>query len=195
MDKGITEIERYEVLFAGSGGQGIILGGLVIADSAMRQSLNAVHTASYGPESRGGASQSDVIISSKVIDYPAVESPNFLIALTQESANKFVPETAPNGTVLLDSTWVEEIPSTFAKEIYHIALSKESAVRFGKSVYANIVAVGFFTGKTGFLKPQTVRQVIEERVPKRFLKENISAFEFGMELAKVSKRMEIGTFA
>jgi len=95
------DVQRYEVLLSGSGGQGIILAGLIIAEAGIRQKLQVVQTASYGPESRGGASRSEVVLSGTQIDYPAVTEPDFVITLTQEAADKYASEVRSGGIVLL----------------------------------------------------------------------------------------------
>ena len=182
---------RYEILISGSGGQGIILAGIILAEAGIKDSLFVVQTASYGPESRGGASQSDVILATEPIDYPAIIHPDFIIALTEEAAEKFLPEAKDTTKVLLDSTWIEKIPKTHAQEVYLIPITKDSAVRFGRAIYANIIAVGFFTGVSGVLSPESVRDSINLHVPKKFLEENLSAFEFGLELAKKEQPVKV----
>ncbi len=184
-------IERYEILVSGSGGQGVLLTGEIIAESAVREGLQVAQTASYGPESRGGASQSDVIISTEPIDYPGVLSPNFLIALTQEAADAFANECADDAIILLDATWVETIPEFQAKLIYHVPITKEAAKRYGKPIYANLIAIGFLTAETEIFHPVTVIDVIREKVPVKTIEQNLSAFHFGLEMSKEVKPVQI----
>jgi len=182
---------RYEIVISGSGGQGIILAGIVLAEAGIKDSLFVVQTASYGPESRGGASQSDVILATEPIDYPAIIHPDFIIALTEAAAEKFLPEAKSTTKVLLDSTWIGKIPRTHAEEVYLVPLTKDSALRFGKAIYANIIAVGFFTGVSGVLSAESVREAMNLHIPKKFLEENLSAFEFGLELAKKEEPVKV----
>ena len=91
--------DRYEVRLAGEGGQGMILAGVILAEAAaVHDGLNAVQTQSYGPEARGGASRSEVIIARGDIDYPKVMSADFLLCMSQEACDKFytqVKDAAP----------------------------------------------------------------------------------------------------
>lgn len=101
---------RYHLCLSGSGGQGLILGGALLAHAAVRDGKNVTMTSSYGPEARGGASKSDLIISSKPIDYPIPEKMDVVLAMNQESCNKFVPELKDDGILILDSTLVMHHP-------------------------------------------------------------------------------------
>ena len=77
--------EKLEMRLSGSGGQGIVLASIIFADAALQGGLNVVQTQSFGPEARGGASKSEVIISKDNIKYPMVTKPDVLLALTQKS--------------------------------------------------------------------------------------------------------------
>ena len=82
--------ERYEVRLSGSGGQGLILAGIILAEAvAIYDGKNAVQTQSYGPEARGGASKSDVVLSNIKIRYPKATKLDLLLALSQEAADKY----------------------------------------------------------------------------------------------------------
>ncbi len=175
--------ERYEVLLSGSGGQGIILAGVIIAEAGISHNLKVVQTASYGPESRGGASRSEVILSGEDIDYPAVTQPDFVIALTQEAADKFAPRVRPGGSVLLDSTWVEKPPPDVQATIASFPLTEEASNHFRKPLVANIIALGFFAERNPLLGPDEILQAIIRRVPSHYRELNEHAFAFGRELA------------
>ncbi|MDH5624239.1 MAG: 2-oxoacid:acceptor oxidoreductase family protein, partial [Candidatus Bathyarchaeota archaeon] len=98
---------RLEVRLAGFGGQGIISAGLMLAVAAcIYEDRNAVQTRSYGPESRGGACKSEVVISDEKIDFPTVTEPDVLIVMSQEAYNAYVDTVKKGGTLLLDSDLV-----------------------------------------------------------------------------------------
>ena len=82
---------RYEIRLSGEGGQGIVLAGVILAEAAaIYDDQNATQTQVYGPESRGGASKAEVIISDEEeIDYPKAISVDLLLALTQAAADKY----------------------------------------------------------------------------------------------------------
>src|SRR5512136_1101622 len=96
--------DRYEVRLAGEGGQGMILAGVILAEAAaVHDGLNAVQTQSYGPEARGGASRSEVIIARGEIDYPKVTAADLLLCMSQEACDKFYPEVKDEGCIVVDS--------------------------------------------------------------------------------------------
>ena len=74
---------RQELRLSGSGGQGLILAGIILAEAALHDGKNVVQSQSYGPEARGGASKAEVIISDDVINYPKVNKSVMLVSLTQ----------------------------------------------------------------------------------------------------------------
>jgi len=176
--------ERYEILLSGSGGQGIILGGIVLAEAGIAEGLKVVQTASYGPESRGGASRSQVILSREDIDYPGVIRPHFVFVLTQLAADKYAHTVSPDGFVLADASWVEAIPQHLPAPVIALRLSEEAASRFGMALFANAIGLGFFIERTRVLKPESVTEVLGRRVPKHYREANLEAFAFGQELAR-----------
>jgi len=174
---------RYEILLSGSGGQGIILGGIIIAEAGILQGLQVVQTASYGPESRGGASKSEVILSGSEIDYPAVTAPDFVLALTQEASDKYAGLVRPGGTVLLDSTWVEHLPQQVRARVVALPLTEEAANRFDAPVVANVIALGFFSERNPLVTSDSLLQALLRRVPRHYRELNEHAFARGRELA------------
>ncbi|OPX23465.1 MAG: hypothetical protein B1H03_01555 [Planctomycetales bacterium 4484_113] len=175
---------RYEILLSGSGGQGIILSGIVLAEAGIAEGRKVVQTASYGPESRGGASRSQVILSREEIDYPGVISPNFVFVLTQLAADKYAHTVSPQGFVLADSSWVEAVPQNLPAPIIALRLSEEAASRFGMALFANVIGLGFFIERSGVLRAESVTEALARRVPKHYREANLEAFTFGRELAK-----------
>src|SRR5574337_1061996 len=104
--------ERYEIRFSGSGGQGMILAGIIMAEAAaIYGDKNAAQSQSYGPESRGGASKAEVIISNQPIDYPKATSIDCMLAMTQEACTKYHKDIKPGGILLVDSEEVKTTPT------------------------------------------------------------------------------------
>jgi len=123
--------ERMEICLSGAGGQGLILAGIILAEAAsIYDGKEAVQTQSYGPEARGGASRSEVIISNDFIDYPKVIESDILLALTQDACNKYVKNLSRDGILVVDSSIVKEIPSIPAK-IYKFPVTKIAQERLG----------------------------------------------------------------
>jgi 2-oxoglutarate ferredoxin oxidoreductase subunit gamma len=174
---------RYEIRLSGSGGQGLILVGKVLAEAAaIYDGLNATQSQSYGPEARGGASRSEVIISNGDIDYPKSENIDILLALTQEACDKYVGDLKENGILLIDSQMVTRMPAGNYK-IVAIPIIQSAVERLGKFLFSNIIALGIITKLSGIVSEDAVKQAIRARVPKGTEEINIKAFYTGINLA------------
>ena len=174
---------RKEFRLAGEGGQGLITAAIILAAAAAEHTdLNAVQTQSYGPESRGGASRADVIISDEDIDYPEVKSPEVLLVMAQEAGDKYVRGLAKGGTLIVDSTYVDRIPAVEGRIVkYPIS---QTARELGREIVANIVALGLLVGVTGCVPEEAALQAVLARVPKGTEELNTRAFRAGMEAAR-----------
>lgn len=174
---------RYEIRLSGSGGQGLILAGIILAEAAsIHEGKEAVQTQSYGPESRGGASKSEVVISDTEIDYPKVTSPNLLLAMTQEACTKYLSDLKGDGVAILDSTFVEKwekSPNVVALPLTTIA--KETT---GKTIVANIVALGTITAISGVVSKEAIEKAVLARVPKGTEEVNLKALHAGFDAAE-----------
>ncbi|OQX84743.1 MAG: 2-oxoglutarate ferredoxin oxidoreductase subunit gamma [Candidatus Latescibacteria bacterium 4484_7] len=174
-------IERYEIRLSGSGGQGLILGGKIIAEAAaIFDGHNAVQTQSYGPEARGGASKAEVVISDNEIDYPKAIQVDLLLALTQESCTKYSHDLKKSGILIVDSDAVKELPRGDFK-VYAVPIIRLAIEEVGKAVVTNIVALGIITKISGIVTEEAMRKAILKRVPKGTEELNMKAFETGLK--------------
>lgn len=174
---------RKEFRLAGAGGQGLITAAIILAAAAAEHTeYNAVQSQSYGPESRGGSSKADVIISTDEIDYPEIKSPEILLVMTQEACDKFVPGVRPGGMVIVDDTYVKDVPPIDAKVIKYPISAK--AKELGREIVANIVALGLLVGLTGIVPEEAALQSVLARVPKGTEELNKTAFLAGIQAAK-----------
>lgn len=174
--------KQTEIRLTGSGGQGIILAGIILAEAAIGEGNNAIQSQSYGPEARGGASKAEVIISSEEIHFPKVQEPNYLLALTQVAADKYLEEVDENCVVIVDSAI--KVSSTIkAKEIISVPILQTATDVIGKSIVGNIIAVGAITAITGVVSREAVEHAVLSRVPKGTEDLNRSALEEGYKLA------------
>ncbi len=83
-------MERYEIRLSGTGGQGLIFAGIILAEAAgIHDGKYVCQTQSYGPEARGGASKAEVVISDREIDYPEAIKPDLLLAMSQKSCDAY----------------------------------------------------------------------------------------------------------
>ncbi len=176
-----STIDRYEIRLAGSGGQGLILAGLILAEAvAIYDDRNAIQTQSYGPEARGGASKSEVIISDGRIDYPKVMRADVLLALSQEACDKYFYGLKPDGLLIVDSDMVERVPSNRAVEVPVSKLAEEAA---GRAIAANIVGLGLVGGLAGIVSREALEKAVAGRVPKGTAEINLRALAAGWERA------------
>jgi 2-oxoglutarate ferredoxin oxidoreductase subunit gamma len=173
---------RYEVRLSGSGGQGLVLGGVILAEAvALYEGINAVQTQSYGPEARGGASKSEVIISDSDIDYPKATKIDLLLALTQEACEKYSPDLKDGGIILADSRMVTDLPKGNYK-VYHLPIIDTAKEKVGKVFVANIVALGAIAGLIDEVSFESIEKAVLKRVPKGTEELNKRALKLGYEL-------------
>ena len=180
-------MSRYEIRFSGSGGQGLILAGVIFAEAAtIYDKKNAVQSQSYGPEARGGASKSEVILSDQTIDFPKATSIDLQLSLTQESCTKYYKDLKPDGTLLVDEDFVREIPKGTFKVI-KLPIIRTASEEIGKSFVANIVAIGAIAGITGQVTYEAVEKAVLSRVPKGTEELNKKALKAGFDLANKAR--------
>lgn len=175
---------RYEMRFSGSGGQGMILAGIIMAEAAsIYGGKNAAQSQSYGPESRGGASRSEVIISDEEVDYPKATSIDAMLAMTQEACAKYCKDIKQGGILLVDSDEVKNIPSGNFKT-YSFPITSIARDELGKTIVANIIALGMITELTKIVSHEAIEKAVLARVPAAFLDLNKKALQIGFEKAK-----------
>ena len=181
---------RTEIRICGFGGQGIILAGIILGKSAsLFDGKEAVQTQSYGPEARGGASKCEVVISDTKVDYPKVQSPDILVAMSNEALIKYIVDLKDNGTLIVDpgTTDVEDVRDFIEEhniEVYEAPATKTAMEDIGLKIVANIVMVGVITKITKIISKEAVIKAVEDSVPKGTEKKNIQALEAGFDLVE-----------
>ena len=179
---------RYEIRLSGSGGQGLILAGQILAEAAaVYDDYNATQSQSYGPEARGGASRSEVIISDEEIDYPKALQLDLVLALTQEACNRYAADLKPGGILLVDSTEVKKLPQGDFK-VFAVPITEIAEKELGKKVVANVVAVGVIVGLSRILTPPATERAIGARAPRGTEEINLKAFRKGLETAETLRK-------
>lgn len=175
---------RYEIRFSGSGGQGMILAGIIMAEAAsIYNGKNAVQSQSYGPESRGGASKAEVIISNESIDYPKATAIDCMLAMTQEACTKYHHDLKQGGTLLIDSDEVKNIP-TGNFRLLGYPIIETARKELGKTIVANIISLGMISEITGVVTHEAIEKAVLSRVPPAFLELNKKALQIGFERAR-----------
>ena len=175
---------RIEIRLAGSGGQGLVLAGLILAYAAIIDGKNAVQTQMHGPESRGGMSRSEVIISDKSIAYPQCTIPDILLVMSQEAYDKFAGQVKPGGRFYVDSTFITGNMKTDGINSYYIPVTEETKKQLDKAIVANITAISLVNEVEELVNPDALFDAIKQRVPEKFRDLNESAFHLGRELAR-----------
>lgn len=173
---------RYEIRLSGAGGQGLILIGKILAEAAaIYDEKNATQSQSYGPEARGGASRSEVIISDSDIDYPKATNIDLLLAMTQEAVDKYSSEVKEGGIIITDSSYVMHEPKGNFK-VYSFPITDIAEKKVGRKIVANIIALGAIERLSQVVSPDAIINAIRARVPKGTEQTNITAFKYGQEL-------------
>lgn len=175
---------RYEVRLAGTGGQGTILAGIILAEAAIREGKNVVQTQSYGPEARGGASRSEIVISEGEIDHPKVLEPNITLCMSQEACDRYSNQTRQGGLTILDADHVSRSPTTRAVRVPLTSLAREVT---GRAIAANVVGLGLLAGLTGIVSRQSLEEAVQARAPRGTAELNLRALAAGYEEAQQIK--------
>ncbi len=178
-----------EIRLAGSGGQGLGLAGRILSQAAILNGNQVCLTQSYGPEARGGASRTDVIISDKQILFPNCRKLDILLAMNQESADKFSGKVKESGFFVVDSTFVDQLPDG---KVYEYPFTAKSIEVFNNKIVANLIAMGMFAALSRYFKLEIWTDAIKCTVPAAFLELNLQAFEMGHREGREILHMEEG---
>jgi 2-oxoglutarate ferredoxin oxidoreductase subunit gamma len=174
--------ERYEVRLSGSGGQGLITAGIILAEAiGVYDGREVCQTQSYGPEARGGASKAEVVVSDDPIDYPKSVVPDLVLCMNQKSADTYGFDLKRDGMLVIDSGLVKQAPISSCVGIPFTRLAREEA---GKEMVANIVALGAIAALTKVVSLKALEAAVLDRVPKGTEEMNKKALQAGIAAAK-----------
>lgn len=166
----------------------MITAAVIFAEAAvLYEGLNAVQSQSYGPEARGGASRSDVIISDSEIHFPKVIQPNILVCLTQEAYNKYSGLIRPGGLLLTDEHYVKRQKKVDARQV-GLHMHKKVLKELGNPVVLNICMLGALNGLTRLIKKESLMEVLKKRLPPKLLPMNEQALELGIKMVRGHKK-------
>lgn len=170
-----------EIRFSGYGGQGIIRCGLITGKAvSLFDNKFGTMTQSFGPEARGSACSSQLVISPERVLYPYITRPEILVSMSQDAYEKYEPDLRPDGTLIYDTDLVK-IKTTRDKITYFGVPSTRFAEEMGNRIFANLVMLGFFTAITKLVSPEAMKKALPGLVPKRFLELNMRAFDKGFD--------------
>jgi 2-oxoglutarate ferredoxin oxidoreductase subunit gamma len=177
----LAKRDFLEIRFGGTGGQGVILMGVILAMAATRDHRQVVQTQSYGPEARGGYSRSDVIISDHTIDYPQVAGIDLLVALSQEAASGYIDGLRSDGVFIYDCDKVAD-PPAFRGRCYGMPFTRLAVEETGRAQTTNVLTLGGVVAVTGVASTDSLRKAVMEMVPKGTEKLNGKALSRGLTL-------------
>ncbi|MBU0513676.1 MAG: 2-oxoacid:acceptor oxidoreductase family protein [Proteobacteria bacterium] len=172
---------RIEIILAGSGGQGMILAGLILAEAAgLYDGRQVAMVQNYGPEARGGTSKAEVILSDQTIDYPLCTAVDVLLALTQEAADVYHGDLKPGGWLIVDQELVPHPPLASA---ISLPFTRTARRKLKREMVTNVVALGFLSGYTGLVTKKGMERALLSRIPLASREMNKKALRLGSRLA------------
>lgn len=177
---------QQSVMFAGFGGQGILLSGKILAHAAMEDGYEVAWIPSYGPEMRGGTAYCTVVIGTKPIGSPIIKNPGHLVAMNRPSLEKFAPVVRPGGVILVNLSLIA-IDSN-RSDIDELKVpAAEIAAELGNAKVANIVALSAFVARSRIVSIPALQRAIEEEFQKKpkLIPLNMKAMTAGIKIAGV----------
>lgn len=173
-----------EIKIGGLGGQGVILGGIIIGKAAaLFDDKHSCLTQAFGPEARGSACSAQVVVDEDPILYPYVHNPHVMVAMSQDAFVKFSPELRQDGTLIVEEELVKPTGLPPSVKVFAIPATR-IAEELGKKMVLNIVMVGFFTAVTGLVSEQAAREAVKDSVPPNTIDLNMKAFDRGYAYGK-----------
>ena len=174
---------KLELRLAGSGGQGVILATVILAEAAVLSGLEAAQSQSYGPEARGGSCKAEVLISDERIGFTKVLKPSFLMALTDKALETY-GRNLPEDTLVLVDESLNVFDDLKNHKVVKLPILRTAVEKVGKAQTANIVAVGAINELMHLVSRSTLREAVMMHVPKGTEALNGKALEEGIRLAE-----------
>jgi 2-oxoglutarate ferredoxin oxidoreductase subunit gamma len=171
-----------QIRFAGEGGQGLVLVGMLLAEAAALEGREAAQSARYGAAMRGGVTLADVVIASIPIDFPHVEDPDYLVVMSQVAYDLLAPEQKPGSRIFYDTFFVEprEIP---AVEHLAVAATDKAIQKFGHGQGANLIILGSLVQTSGLVGGQSLRRAVEQSTSGARRRTNLEAISLARKIA------------
>ena len=173
---------KKEIRLSGSGGQGLITAGIILAKAAVLDKVQVTQTQSYGPESRGGASRADVIIGNTEFYYPEAVNFDVLLALTQEACDKYSVNLKDDGILIVDNSQVKNTPM-IESEIYELPFTEIAQKKLGSVLPTNILSLAFLVKVTKVVSVNALKTAVCNSVKPQFVDMNKKAMKIGFKLA------------
>ncbi len=171
---------RRELLLAGAGGQGIILAGVILAEAAVRQGLFAAQSQAYGPQSRGGATKAEVVISDREVLYPRVERPDLILLLSREAYGHYGQDVPATARLVVDSSFVSDP----APGVLSVPITETVREKLKRIIVANMAALGLVGALAGVVERSYLEEAVRGRVPRGTAEINLEALGLGYQMAQ-----------
>ena len=184
----VIAVPRHEVRIAGFGGQGVVLSGIVLGTAAMYGNKFSTQVQSYGPEARGGACKTEVVISDEEISFPMVTRPDFFIALSQEALDKYLADLPEGKTLIVDEDLVRNIPEKKGIKVLKLPMTRVADQKVKNRMFTNIVMLGAITDLTGLVSGEAMKEAVGETAsPRRRSKKTSQRWKRGLRWSGKSK--------
>jgi len=180
---------KNSFVFSGSGGQGIMSAGMMLAHAAIDMEKHATFLPEYGPEQRGGSAKCTVIISDGEIVSPLTKKCNILICMNEQAYNKFKDDVKEDGLLVVNSSRVTETADAGNVKVLSVPVD-DIALELGNVKAANIVIIGALIGATDVVSKDVFVASLEEKFKEKkpeILEMNLKALEKGIEFGKQAK--------
>lgn len=178
------ELDRFEICLSGLGGQGVQTLGKILGQAlALGHGYCVTQTQSYGPEARGGASRSDLVVSSHPISYPKTDKIDLLVALSQEACNRYYSLLKPGGALMVDTSLVRQMPTNRFLGLPFTDLARD---KLGLPQAMNTIVLGAITYLLPFARKSVIKKTLEETLPAKIREVNAKALDLGHRAARKS---------
>ena len=180
-------MSKEQLRFTGSGGQGVILGTIIMAEAAFLDGRQVVQSQSYGPEARGGLCKAETIVDDKPINYTKIEVPNLLLSLSQQSFDKYSKKLAPQSIVIVDDHI--QVPERLATkhEVLSLPIIRSANEVIQNKMSANIIACGAVNEAIQLASAKSLEEAVLSHVPKGTEESNLKAVRLGAELVQEAR--------
>ena len=178
---------KTEIRMTGSGGQGVIMGTIILAEAAYEDGKQVIQCQAYGPEARGGSSKAETIVSDDRIHYTQIKYPDLLLSLTQESLNKFKDAVKDSTIFVVDSDI--EVPEEIKEKhtVYSLPILYSAKEVIKNKMSANIISCGVVNELTHVATQESLEAAVLNHVPKGTGDSNLAALRLGGQMVKEYK--------
>ena len=173
--------DRKNIMFCGFGGQGVVLAGVILGQSAVHDGLNVAQAASYGSEARGSACRSEIIVSGEKIIYPHIRKADILGVMSQPGYDKFKEKVDTGGLIVYDTSMVKADTSV-SFEHKGVPATEKAVEELSERIAANIVFLSAIVKLTGVVTTGALEKAVRTVIPAKHLEINLKALEIGQAL-------------